>query len=79
MLITLKTYAHSGKDSNREFIEEIEQEKALDLSETFKNKFMYINYEVELVYEFDTVSNTKRLISVDGLEVVNFKSVPMCG
>ena len=69
MIFTMKTYLNSDKGGNVETILEYAEEHDMILPEGFINAFAYLDYEVELVYEFDTEACTKRLLSVDGMKI----------
>lgn len=68
MIIQIKTYAHSDKDSNYDMMEQLEKEHGFKFAEKSKKlneQLPYLNYEVKLVYEIDTLMDTIKLISVE--------------
>ena len=69
MILHITTYVQSDKGSNRELITKIEKDRNISLSTEFKDAFSYINYEVPLVYEFDTEKMTAKLIEACGIPV----------
>ena len=62
MIIQHKTYTRACKEDNWNIIQKIENNN-ISISDKFKDKLYYLNYDVCLTYEIDTDKETIKLIS----------------
>jgi hypothetical protein len=70
MKIKSVMYCHSSKDENYSFINSIEDEYGLSLSNDVKREFSYALYEVKFDVEIDTYTGNVDILAVDGKKLV---------
>jgi hypothetical protein len=67
MKFEIKTYLHSSKGDNIEMAESLEKKHGIEFSKKLFEKLVYLNYEVCLIYELDTETDTVTYLRTESI------------